>query len=204
MTGLAKTERGTTGLAMTRLALNGLARRALVAAGAMILGIGVAIAQPATVTTDLNLRAGPGTNYRVVATMPQGSRVDILECRANWCRVDWRGRPGWASARFLDVAPQRVRPEPPRAAPFPIPIPIPGFTPPRRDRDRFARCRAERADFIVGSRATERRLEQALDASRARTLRVERPDRFYTQEFRPDRLTVVVDRRNVVRDVVCR
>lgn len=197
--------------AVLRDAFTGLVRRAIVAVGALFLGIAAAAAQPATVTSDLNLRAGPGTNFRVVLSMPRGSRVDILDCRANWCQVDFRGRVGWASANFLAVG-QAVRPEPPRAVPIPIPIPIPGITPPgwerdrdwNRGRDRAGRCRADRAEFIIGRRATDSRLEQALDASRARTLRVEEPGRFYTQEFRSDRLTVSVDRRRIVVDVECR
>lgn len=202
--------------AVLRDAFSGLARRAIVVVGALFLGIAAAAAQPATVTSDLNLRAGPGTNFRVILSMPRGSRVDILDCRGTWCQVDFRGRVGWASANFLAVG-QAVRPEPPRAVPIPIPIPIPGITPPGitppgwergrdwgRGRDRAGRCRADRAEFIIGRRATESRLEQALDASRARTLRVEEPGRFYTQEFRPDRLTVSVDRRRIVVDVECR
>lgn len=197
--------------AVLRDAVTGLARRAIVVFGALFLGIAAAAAQPATVTSDLNLRTGPGTNFAVILSMPRGSRVDILDCRGTWCQVDFRGRVGWASANFLATG-QAVRPEPPRAVPIPVPIPIPGFTPPGlererdwgRGRDRAGRCRADRAEFIIGRRATDSRLEQALDASRARTLRVEEPGRFYTQEFRPDRLTVSVDRRRIVVDVECR
>lgn len=62
-----------------------------------------AFAKPALVTTDLNLRRGPGTGYRVITAMPNGAIVDVHGCVRgyNWCRVDWRGYDGWASARYL-------------------------------------------------------------------------------------------------------
>lgn len=62
---------------------------------------GAAMAYPAQVSRDLNLRSGPGTNYQVVATMPGGAVVDVEGCRGSWCRVEYRGRQGWASGNFL-------------------------------------------------------------------------------------------------------
>ncbi|WP_052341562.1 SH3 domain-containing protein [Salinarimonas rosea] len=70
-------------------------------AAATCLVAGAAWAYPAEVSRDLNLRAGPGTNYQVIATMPGGVVVDVEGCRGSWCRVDYRGRSGWASARYL-------------------------------------------------------------------------------------------------------
>lgn len=58
-------------------------------------------ASAATVTNDLNLRAGPGTDYPVIDTMPGGSHVSIRNCTGSWCRVNFRGQSGWASAGYL-------------------------------------------------------------------------------------------------------
>lgn len=76
--------------------LSGLSLAALVAASP-------AVALDAYVTTDLNMRAGPGTNYPVVASVPDDALVDIQGCVAGyaWCDVIWRGRRGWVSGRYL-------------------------------------------------------------------------------------------------------
>ena len=65
----------------------------------MLAGTGVASA--ATVENDLNLRAGPGTNYPVVGTMPAGAHVNVRDCNGSWCRVSFQGETGWASASYL-------------------------------------------------------------------------------------------------------
>ncbi len=69
------------------------------AAGALLVSAGIASA--ATVTNDLNLRSGPGTGYRVIDTMPAGAHVNVIGCTGNWCRVNWRGRVGYASSSYL-------------------------------------------------------------------------------------------------------
>ncbi|GGK32005.1 SH3 domain-containing protein [Salinarimonas ramus] len=205
--------------------LRGLARARPVLAGALALAalgaVSGAQAEPARTTADLNLRQGPGTQYAIVASMPRGSLVDVRDCVRSWCEVGYRGRIGWASRRFLalgavpgPIAPRPIAPGPvipgpvvpgpvrpvPEAAP-PFPFPFIGDGPRRPAR---AECRERPVFWLVGERATERRLQEALNASGARTLRVEEPGRFYTQEYRPDRLSVRVDVRNVVVDVACR
>jgi len=69
------------------------------AAGALLLSVSTAGA--AVVTNDLNLRSRPTTASRVIDTMPAGAHVDVLGCAGSWCRVDWRGRVGYASASYL-------------------------------------------------------------------------------------------------------
>lgn len=71
----------------------------LIAAGALVLSSGIASA--ATITNDLNLRSGPSTGYRVIDTMPAGAHVSVLGCTGSWCRVNFRGRVGYASASYL-------------------------------------------------------------------------------------------------------
>jgi len=80
-----------------------------------VLVSGAAWAYPAEVSRDLNLRTGPGTNYQVIATMPGGAVVDVEGCRSGWCRVEYRGREGWASARYLGE--RTARRAPPAHAP---------------------------------------------------------------------------------------
>lgn len=49
-----------------------------------------------------NVRSGPGTSYRVVATLSAGESVTVTECAANgWCLIDHSGPGGWVSARLL-------------------------------------------------------------------------------------------------------
>lgn len=78
-------------------------QRTALAAGLLALSGGIAAAAPATVSTDLNLRAGPGTQYGVVALLPVGSTVDTGGCGNGWCQVNFGGYSGYVSARYLDV-----------------------------------------------------------------------------------------------------
>jgi uncharacterized protein YraI len=58
-------------------------------------------AAPAIVGTDLNVRAGQGTQHSVIDVMPQGTIVDVTGCSDGWCYV--RDYNGYASARYLDI-----------------------------------------------------------------------------------------------------
>jgi uncharacterized protein YraI len=63
----------------------------------------IAAADVARVTTDLNMRAGPSTEFPVVSVLPDGASVNVFGCVRgySWCDVSWRGRRGWASASYL-------------------------------------------------------------------------------------------------------
>jgi uncharacterized protein YraI len=69
--------------------------------GGLLLIAGASAANAAVVSGDLNLRSGPGTGYRVIDTMPAGSYVDVLGCTGSWCRVQFGGAVGYASASYL-------------------------------------------------------------------------------------------------------
>jgi uncharacterized protein YraI len=74
------------------------------AAAALFTLPAVAMAQtPGYVTSNLNLRAGPGVDYPVVETIPAGEPVDIEGCTSQfgWCSLNYRGEYGWASANYL-------------------------------------------------------------------------------------------------------
>lgn len=78
---------------------------ALVACG-LTLGVGQAVAAPPSVATaNVNMRAGPGTAYPVVAVVPQGAPVQTFGCLANgsWCDVGYASARGWVSAGYLTM-----------------------------------------------------------------------------------------------------
>ncbi|WP_108662750.1 DUF1236 domain-containing protein [Acuticoccus kandeliae] len=65
-----------------------------------------AFAAAGSVTTDLNLRQGPGSNYGVITTIPSGSAVTIDGCISNstWCQVTYGGSTGFAYSNYLVAA----------------------------------------------------------------------------------------------------
>jgi uncharacterized protein YraI len=91
-------------------------------AGVTALALSSGVAAAAVATTDLNLRAGPGTGSSVIGVIPDGARVAILDCTGSWCRVNYNGEMGYASAAYLEgsqsvgvgvaVAPTYVNPAP--------------------------------------------------------------------------------------------
>ena len=86
--------------------------------GAMVLAIGAAgparrvaaqdvsaqqhTSQPYTVTDDLNLRAGPGTGYRVLLVMPKGATVTLnAQVQNGYLSVNYKGTIGWAHEDYI-------------------------------------------------------------------------------------------------------
>lgn len=86
---------------------------ALAAAALAAFLITPAVASAATgyVTTNLNVRAGPGTQYPAVTVFPAGSRVHVVGCTSGpaWCDVEASGIRGWVSASYLDIVHQNRR-----------------------------------------------------------------------------------------------
>jgi len=78
-----------------KLMAGGLAVLALVATTA------AASAASAYATSNVNVRSGPSTHYRVVDTLRRGELVDVQQCRSGWCFVEKRGADGWVSANYL-------------------------------------------------------------------------------------------------------
>jgi cell wall-associated NlpC family hydrolase len=56
-----------------------------------------------TVTaTHLNVRAGPGTNYRVLGSVPGGTTLKILQQQGGWYKVQTpKGSVGWSSSKYV-------------------------------------------------------------------------------------------------------
>lgn len=105
------------------------AAAAAVAMATFFTGVGAAFAYDAAATTALNVRSGPGTSYRVVATLAPNQIVQVLECNAanTWCRIQDRTLQGWASARYLQPVAGGTTPPRPRPVPVP-PTSQPGFS----------------------------------------------------------------------------
>ena len=124
--------------------------KGLILAGALVAGLlapAAAIAQSAYTTDDVNMRSGPGTQYPRVATLAEGTGVDVEDCDGAWCRVVYRGLEGYVSQSYLDgvsgrptvVVPPPVYVEPPYVYPPyrpgwrpPYRPPHPGWRPPPR------------------------------------------------------------------------
>ncbi|THF50005.1 SH3 domain-containing protein [Allorhizobium terrae] len=84
---------------MKRVYLSALAGLMAVAAPA------IAEAAQAIATANVNLRAGPSTQYPPVLVVPAGNRVNIFGClsSANWCDVGYSGYRGWISGSYLQT-----------------------------------------------------------------------------------------------------
>ena len=63
-----------------------------------------AMAAPAYASSNVNVRSGPGSNYRVIDSLRRGERVEVDYCRGSWCYVVKSGPDGWVSANYLERA----------------------------------------------------------------------------------------------------
>ncbi len=80
--------------------------RTLLAAAAFLgLSASAAFAQNAYTTGNVNMRAGPSTQYPRVTTIPNGSAVDVHGCTSGWgwCDTSWRGLRGLGSGNYLQM-----------------------------------------------------------------------------------------------------
>ncbi|MFG1463016.1 SH3 domain-containing protein [Xanthobacter sp. DSM 24535] len=109
--------------------------KVLVTALVFVAPASLALADSAVVLGDLNVRAGPGTNYSVIGTLGRGMNVQVLSCSPAWCSIGWRG-PAFVSAAYLgfDGPPPYMQSVPVPAGPgiyaAPPPVqyyPAPGF-----------------------------------------------------------------------------
>jgi len=71
----------------------------------------------------LNVRSGPGTDYRIVGALSNGSSVDRLRCegqrRSRWCEIEMRSdmrERGWVNTRYLQQGAAGQQPSPPPAS----------------------------------------------------------------------------------------
>lgn len=80
-----------------------------------------ASAAPAQVTANVNLRAGPSTQYYPILVLPAGARVEVFGCLSgySWCDVGWGNNRGWISSRYISTfySGPSYRPRPARPVP---------------------------------------------------------------------------------------
>jgi len=88
----------------TRKMLLNVATGVAVAATALVVFLPAANAAPGTITSNVNVRSGPGTSYGVVDTVRRGTTVDVQQCQGSWCYISKPGPDGWVSANYLTGA----------------------------------------------------------------------------------------------------
>lgn len=86
-------------------------------------------ASRASVTADLNMRAGPSTSYPVITTVPNGRGVTVYGCvkNFNWCDASYSGVRGWVYSAYLNYRYQGRRQPLSRVGPS-IGLPIISFS----------------------------------------------------------------------------
>ncbi|MBS1167511.1 MAG: bacterial domain protein [Proteobacteria bacterium] len=94
---------------------------AALTAAATVAAPAVASASPAQVTANVNLRAGPGTQYYPIVVLPAGAPVELYGCLQGytWCDVSYGRERGWVSSRYLSTfySGPVYRPRPYRSVP---------------------------------------------------------------------------------------
>ncbi len=88
----------------TRKLLLNIATGVAVAATAAVVFLPAAYAAPGTITSNVNVRSGPGTNYGVIDTVRRGTQVDVQQCQGSWCYIVKSGPDGWVSSTYLTAA----------------------------------------------------------------------------------------------------
>lgn len=52
-------------------------------------------------TADVNMREGPGNQYRIIVVIPEGEPVYVHGCPGSWCDVEWDSYRGYVFWRYL-------------------------------------------------------------------------------------------------------
>ncbi len=97
----------------TRKMLLNLATGIAVAVTAALAFLPATQAAPGVVTSNVNVRSGPGTNYAVVTAITSGTRVDVQRCDRGFCQIEARRISGWVSAQYLSAGGRPVNPNNP-------------------------------------------------------------------------------------------
>lgn len=64
-----------------------------------------AYASSAIVTSTINLRVGPGTQYGTIGAIPNGVGITVAGCTSGygWCQVTYGGMTGWAASSYIAI-----------------------------------------------------------------------------------------------------
>lgn len=76
---------------------------------------GAALAEPAWVETEkgsLNVRSKANAKSTIVSKVPNGSKVEVLETKGDWSRIEYNGKKGYVKSSFLrEDPPEGASPE---------------------------------------------------------------------------------------------
>lgn len=87
----------------TRKTLLNVAAGLAVAMTAAVVFLPAAQAAPGTVTSNVNVRSGPGTNYPAIDVVQRGTQVDVQRCEGSFCYISKPGPDGWVSSSYLSA-----------------------------------------------------------------------------------------------------
>jgi uncharacterized protein YgiM (DUF1202 family) len=79
-------------------------KKALLAALLIIFSCQILMAQEnmyINSSNGVNLREGPGTNYKIIKSVPNGSQVKALSSEGEWAKVEFEWETGYVSNQFL-------------------------------------------------------------------------------------------------------
>ncbi len=113
--------------------LSGVAKGAGMTLAGLALAATAAMAAPGFVTQNINMRAGPGIDYPLVAQLPQGTQAEIFGCLPgwSWCDVGVQDLRGWVAGPGLQLV-YDDQPEPLAGYGIAAGLPLIGF-----DVDRY-------------------------------------------------------------------
>jgi uncharacterized protein YraI len=83
----------------------------ITAVAALLLAPVAAQAAEGFATANVNMRAGPSTQYPAVTVIPAGESVEIHGCLADvpWCDVEFYNGRGWVAGRYVQALYQQRR-----------------------------------------------------------------------------------------------
>jgi uncharacterized protein YraI len=77
----------------------------LLAAAALAASTRLASARPLAVSDPANLRSGPGAKWPVIAQIPAGAKVNVINCgpgwKRDWCHIRYGQKKGYVAAATL-------------------------------------------------------------------------------------------------------
>lgn len=74
-----------------------LVTRTATALAFLLASAAAAAAFPATASSSLNIRSGPGANFRIVGSIPAGETVEVTGTSGRWYRISG----GWVNGNYL-------------------------------------------------------------------------------------------------------
>lgn len=76
-------------------------RKTFLASALLLTFTASAFASSGWTTAGVNFRDGPGSYYAKIGTISRCAHVEYDRSENGWYRVNWNGRWGWVSARYI-------------------------------------------------------------------------------------------------------